>query len=203
MPRHPVGKAVAAAQTRKIRLMFFVTEDWYFCSHRLPLACAARDAGYQVTVVTRVTDHGDRITGEGFHLIPLDLRRGGSNPLHEFMLIWRLWRILRRERPELLHNVAIKPVIDGSAAAILARVPAVVNAVAGLGYVFSSGHFRAQLLKVFVRLGFRLLLNRRSTRVVLQNPDDQRLLVDTRLVDAERTRLIAVGRRHHYVYSDS
>jgi len=63
------------------KLLFLVTEDWYFCSHRLPIARAARDAGFAVTVATRVTDHGDVICAEGFDLVPLSMERANSYPL--------------------------------------------------------------------------------------------------------------------------
>ena len=116
----------------KPKLLFFVTEDWYFCSHRLPLALAARDAGYEVVVVTRVDRHGGSIESQGLRLIPIRLNRQGTNPIKDLTLIARLYRIYRRERPDIIHHVAMKPVIYGSLAARLARVPAVVNALAGM-----------------------------------------------------------------------
>ena len=74
---------LSATRGAQPKLLFLVTEDWYFCSHRLPLARAARDDGYQVLVATRVTADGERIRGEGFKLIPLRLRRRRSNPWNE------------------------------------------------------------------------------------------------------------------------
>ncbi|MGZ8217020.1 glycosyltransferase family 4 protein [Methylomagnum sp.] len=156
------------------KLLFFVTEDWYFCSHRLPLAVAAKEAGYDVAVVTRVRDHGPAIEAAGLRLIPLELARGGRNPLTEWLTVWRLYRILRRERPDLLHNVAMKPVLYGSLAAKLARVPRVVNALAGLGHIFGRD---GGWLRAGVKLAFRWLLNGGRSRVIVQNPDDLRLLV--------------------------
>jgi glycosyltransferase involved in cell wall biosynthesis len=157
------------------KLLYFVTEDWYFCSHRLPLAVAAKAAGYDVAVVTRVRDHGPAIEAAGLRLIPLELARGGRNPLTEWRTVWRLYRILRRERPALLHNVAMKPVLYGSLAAKLARVPRVVNALAGLGHIFGLD---GGWLQTGVKLAFRWLLNGRKRRVIVQNPDDLRLLVE-------------------------
>ena len=174
----------------KPKLLFFVTEDWYFCSHRLPLALAARDAGYEVVVVTRVDRHGGSIESQGLRLIPIRLNRQGTNPIKDLTLIARLYRIYRRERPDIIHHVAMKPVIYGSLAARLARVPAVVNALAGMGFLFSSRTAKARLLQPVVRLAFRMLLGGGNNRVILQNPDDVRLLTRAARLDPDRVHLI-------------
>jgi glycosyltransferase involved in cell wall biosynthesis len=174
----------------KPKLLFFVTEDWYFCSHRLPLALAARDAGYEVVVVTRVDRHGGSIESQGLRLIPIRLNRQGTNPIKDLTLIARLYRIYRRERPDIIHHVAMKPVIYGSLAARLARVPAVVNALAGMGFLFSSRTAKARLLQPVVRLAFRMLLGGGNSRVILQNPDDVRLLTRAARLDPDRVHLI-------------
>jgi glycosyltransferase involved in cell wall biosynthesis len=172
------------------KILYFVTEDWYFCSHRLELARAAKRAGFDIIVVTRVLQHGDKITAEGFKLLPIDLMRRGRNPWREIKKINELVRIYRRERPDIVHHVALKPVLYGSLAAHIARIPAVVNALAGLGYVFTSSQRQARLLRPFILLAYRLLLNRANTRVIVQNPDDLNLLVRQGGLDQSRTALI-------------
>jgi len=173
-----------------MKLLYFVTEDWYFCSHRLPIARAARDAGFEVVVATRVNAHADYITQEGFRLVPLKIRRRNRNPIQELEAILELVNIYRRERPDLVHHVALKPVLYGSFAARITGVPFVINALAGLGYVFSSDQLRAKIIKSFIRLAFRGLMNRPNSRVLLQNPDDQRLLIESKTILPELTTLI-------------
>lgn len=175
---------------RRPKLLFLVTEDWYFCSHRLPIARAARDAGFAVTVATRVADHGDVIRAEGFDLVPLSMKRANSNPLREILSLIEITQVYRRTRPDIVHHVAVKPALVGSLAARLAGVPRMVNAIAGLGYVFASDSLKAKILRPLISLGFRALLNGRHSRVIVQNPDDQRLLVQRRLVAPERMTLI-------------
>ncbi len=175
---------------RKTKLLFFVTEDWYFCSHRLPLALAARDAGYEVVVVTRVDRHGELIESRGLRLIPIQLNRQGINPIKDLALIAWLYRIYRREHPDIVHHVAMKPVLYGSLVARLARVPEMVNALAGMGFLFSSRTTKARLLQPLVRFAFRLLLGGANSRVILQNPDDVRLLTRAARLDPERVHLI-------------
>ncbi len=172
-------------------IIYVVTEDWYFCSHRLPIARAARDAGMKVVVATHVTMHRERIVNEGFRLIPLKMRRRNNNPLRELAAIVEIFSIYRRERPDLVHHVALKPVLYGSIAARMVCGPAVVNALAGMGYVFSSNSKQARLISFFVRRAFRLLFNSPRTHILLQNPDDRRLLIDSGAVLPERTEVIS------------
>ena len=173
-----------------LKILFFVTEDWYFCSHRLPLAIAAQQAGYEVTVVTRVTHHGDLIRSRGLNLIPIKISRRSRNPLKELGVIWQLLRIYREQKPDIVHHVALKPVLYGSIAARLAGVGAVVNALAGLGFLFVSKQRLASVLRPLVEVAFRVLLNRAYVRVIFQNPDDMGLLIGRGILESKRAVLI-------------
>jgi glycosyltransferase involved in cell wall biosynthesis len=157
----------------KPRVAFFVTVDWYFCHHYLALAVAVRDAGFAVSIITGVDAHGAVIRDAGLDLIPLEVSRKGMNPLRELLSIRRVTSILKTLRPDLLHNIAQKPVLYGTLAARLAGVPAVVNGVAGMGYLFTSDAPRARLVRGLVGGAYRSLLAAPNTRVLVQNPDDQ------------------------------
>ncbi|BBK30148.1 glycosyl transferase family 1 [Allostella humosa] len=150
-----------------------MTEDWFFWSHRTPIARAARDAGFRVVVATREDAHGDRIRGEGFELVPIKLRRTNVNPLAEMAAIGDLVDIYRREKPAIVHQVAIKPVVYGTWAAARAGVPAVINALDGLGFVYGSQRLSAKVLRPPVGLLLRWALNRPNVHVHLQNDDDR------------------------------
>lgn len=169
------GGLVTTTVARKRRLFFFVTADWYFVSHRLALGIAAKDAGYEVSVITRVREHGQTIHDAGLHLVPFEIARTGINPLAEFWTLIRLIALCRRERPDILHNVATKPVLYGSIAARIAGTPHVINALAGMGWLVSSGAGVTRWLKPVVRWALGRLL--RFGTVLVQNPDDARLLV--------------------------
>lgn len=172
------------------KLLYFVTEDWYFCSHRLSLAVAAKSAGYDVSVVTHVNAHGEVIRRAGIRLIPFDLSRRGMNPLSELAVLARLIKVYRKEKPDILHHVAMKPVLYGSLAARFAGVPCVVNALAGLGYIFTSDAPKARCLRPIVASAFKSLLNRKKSRLILQNDDDRHLFIYNRFINAERIKLI-------------
>lgn len=177
------------AGSRK-KLLFLVTEDWYFCSHRMPPALAAQTAGYEVVVATRVGRRGADIEAAGFKLIPIGLQRRSRNPYRELLSIAEIARVYWRERPDVVHHVALKPVLYGSVAALLARSPAVVNAMAGMGFLFTSGSRSAGILRGLVSRVFKVLLNARRNVLILQNPDDARMLVSAGLVEPSRVRLI-------------
>ena len=110
------------------RVMLVVTDDWYLWSHRIGLAVAARDAGYEVTVVTRVREHGERTRALGLNLVDVDFARGRLFPWANLRTVHALCGIYRHLEPHLVHHVAIKPIVLGSVAAAWVRVPAVVNA---------------------------------------------------------------------------
>ena len=174
----------------KGKILYLVAEDWYFCSHRLPLACAARDEGYEVVVATRVTAHGDQITRNGLKLIPINMCRRSLNPLSELPSLFHLIKIYRQERPDLVHHVALKPVIYGSLTAVITRIPVKINALGGLGYVYSSASKKAWLLRAMLRIVLRGLLNRSNSQVILQNNDDLEILVKAGILKPDRATLI-------------
>ncbi|MSQ68999.1 MAG: glycosyltransferase family 1 protein [Gammaproteobacteria bacterium] len=176
----------AGRGAERLKLLFVVTEDWYFISHRLPLALAARAAGFEVAVATRAGRQAQLIGEAGLRLIPFELSRRGGNPLREVLALWRLYR---REQPDLVHHVALKPVMFGALAAWLARVPAQVNAVAGLGWLFTSSSGIVRLARPLLRWVLARLLNQPQSLTIVQNPDD-RAALEQAGVAATRLRLI-------------
>jgi lipopolysaccharide/colanic/teichoic acid biosynthesis glycosyltransferase/glycosyltransferase involved in cell wall biosynthesis len=179
-----------ATPDAKPRLFFLITEDSYFWTHRLDLARAARDAGMDVHIVTRIREHGKRITDEGFTLVPIPFVRSGRQPFGELLAVLKLARLYRRLQPDLVHHVAMKPILYGSWAARLAGVPAVVNAFAGLGYVFIEQNWKARLLRAGVKMGMRSALALRNARVILQNDADCNRLIHEKVVRREQVAMI-------------
>ena len=172
------------------KLLYFVSVDWYFVSHRLPLAVAARDAGYDVTVVTHVIKDGGAIRDAGLKLVPVTIGRASLNPLRELQSVAELIGHYRRIAPDLVHNVAVKPVVYGTLAARASGVKGIVNALMGLGWVFSSDSAKARALRPLVTAALRSSLSGTNTRTIVQNADDAALLAERRLTRAENIRLI-------------
>lgn len=168
------------------KLLFLVTEDWYFVSHRLPLAVAARAEGLEVVVATRLESLTQDIEAAGIRAIPFEMSRRGMNPLHELATLVRLWRLYRRERPNIVHHVALKPVLLGGMAARLTGIHAVVSAVAGMGFLFADAGRLPWARAWFKRLLPTVI---GPGRAIVQNPDDAALL-EASGVRTDRIRLI-------------
>jgi glycosyltransferase involved in cell wall biosynthesis len=175
---------------KRTRLMFVVTEDWYFVSHRLGLAIAAQRAGYDVSVVTRIREHRAQIDSAGIQVLEWEHQRGGLNPFTALRSICHLVQMYRLVRPQLVHHVALKPALIGSIAARIARVPRVINAVAGMGWVYSSDSGLARALRPILRAALSMVFRHHSVFVLVQNQTDERMFAELG-VPAERVRLIS------------
>ena len=166
------------------RLLFILNDAPFFVSHRLSLAVAARDAGFEVHVaVAHESGAVDTIRSVGIHHHDIPLKRAARGPVGEIRLIGTLARIIRDLRPDLIHAVTMKPVLYGGALARLLQVPAVVNAVTGLGYLFLIEGAMANLQRTFVKRLYKFALGHPNGRAIFQNPDDLKLFLDGRLVD--------------------
>jgi glycosyltransferase involved in cell wall biosynthesis len=159
-----------------LKLLFVVNVDWFFASHRLPIALQALREGYEVHVATTFTDRQEELQRLGLKLHALPMDRGATGPWQAFATFRRILQILREVRPAIVHLVTVKPVVLGGIAARVARVPAVVAAVSGLGFVFLAQGLRSRFLRIGVVALYRLALGHPNLKVVFQNDDDRAVL---------------------------
>ena len=175
---------------RKLKLIIVVSEDRSFWSHRLSLAQSAIEAGFNVTLLTKVNKLEKKIKEKGINVINIDFVRSAKSPLIDLLNIIKLIFIFRKEKPDLIHNVALKTILIGSLAALFSRNAVVVNAFTGLGYVFSSNQFQAKVIRLFIKPIFRLVIRRRNYWTIFQNPDDLNLFNNLGLIEPDRSMLI-------------
>lgn len=168
------------------RLLYLVTEDWFFHSHFLPMARAARADGFEVVVATRFSKHRAAIEREGFQTVSLPWRRSGEGPLGTARSFLAVLRLLRCQGPDILHCIALKPVIFGGLAAKLARRPATVCAITGLGRTWVSDGSRDRTLKALVGHTLRLIVCDGNARLLVENRDHERAFVRTDVAPADR-----------------
>lgn len=173
-----------------MKIILFANTEWYLFNFRLSLARALQAQGHEVLLISPPGEYGARLQALGFRWQGLPMDRKSLNPLQELRLLVHLWRLYRREQPALAHHFTIKCVVYGSMAALLARVPARVNAVAGMGYVFTNQALKALLLRPVVRGLLRLVLNGRGARLILQNSDDVAAFAQAGLVHPAVVRLV-------------
>lgn len=159
------------------KVLFVVNADWFFLSHRLPIAQEALREGYEVHIATPLTDKLTALQSHGLVVHPLSMDRSSSGILAAGKTIWQIFRVFKLVKPDVVHLVTIKPVLLGGIAARLASVPAVVVAVSGLGFVFVAKGVKAAVRRWLVGCMYGLALGHRNLRVVFQNADDHAILV--------------------------
>src|SRR6476659_2464537 len=159
------------------RILYVVTEDWYFLSHRLPMARAAKAAGYEVHVATRLNKGKAAIEEEGFTPHALSWQRGSLSPTHSLAGVAELRRLLRALKPDILHNISLKPVLLGGIASLGLSSVAVVNSLTGLGTLFVGNHRKSELTRPLVVAALKARLKRPNVRTIVQNPDDKRFVL--------------------------
>ena len=185
------SELVDHAEVAQRRLLFVVNYPSFFLSHRLPIAQKARLLGYDVHVATMPgSDEVKAIEHLGFVHHKLNLSPSGINPLRELRSAFGLYRLFRKVQPDIVHLVTIKPVVYGGIAARLARIPSIVAAVSGLGYIFLAKGLKAIFLRAVASILYRLALRRPGTKVIFQNPDDRNMLVRLGAIDRNQAILI-------------
>lgn len=178
---------------RPIHVVLTVSVDWFFLSHRLPIARALRDRGWRVTVATQETDGRAAIEREGLELAALPLDRGSRDIGRELRVVAALVQLYRSIRPDVVHHVSPKGILYGSVAARVAGVRRIINAVSGLGYAFIQREVhrpRDHALRAAVRAAYRAAFLGAETRVIFQNLDDAAMLGVRELGEPGRYRLI-------------
>ncbi len=154
------------------KLVFLVTEASYFFSHRYPVAKAAQKKGYHVIVLTRPQGLEERFAREGFQLCPLMyLTRASLGLFEQARAFLEIWGWYRKLKPDITHHVAMKPILLGTVAAFFAGVPRIVNAVTGLGYLYTSPALKARVLKR-IFLGVLKIFSSENVTYIVQNQDD-------------------------------
>jgi glycosyltransferase involved in cell wall biosynthesis len=171
------------------RLLLVVPYPRFFLSHRLPLAEAAKRAGYDVSIATAPLEGSTKIAA-AFPWFSVHWSVFRDEPLGELRMFRDLVRIYRRVRPDIVHHVTVKPVLYGTLAARITRVPAVLNAMAGMGDSFGGQRFRDRIWSVLTTWLMRIMTRHRRMRMIVQNETDLELLVSARIVRREQIVLI-------------
>lgn len=171
-----------------MRVLFLANTDWYLYNFRLDLAKAVREAGHEVILAAPEGVFQRAIEEEGFAFQPVKMSRRGVNPIEEWAAVRRMEGLYREVQPDLVHHFTLKAVVHGSLGAKRAGVPHIVNAVAGLGYAFTDPSLKARLIRQGIVRALRRSLD--GTELILQNPDDERVLHEAGVLTGSRAHLI-------------
>jgi glycosyltransferase involved in cell wall biosynthesis len=165
-----------------MKIALLAPSDAYLYNFRGALAAALKAAGHEVLLISPPGPHGDLFLKRGFRWLAAPMDRASLNPLKELWLLVWLYRLLKRERVDLVHGFVMKGALYGALAGRMAGVPARVSSITGLGYLFLSEDATARVLRLLIRLLSRLAFSGAGSRVVLQNRDDLALFRDQGLV---------------------
>ncbi len=153
------------------KLLIVVNVDWFFISHRLVIAEEAVKQNWDVYVACTDTGRSQEITKKGISFINLPISRSGMNPIEELKTLKHLLKIYKKIKPDVVHQITMKPVVYGSVVAKLLKIKGVVNAISGLGYNFTAER-RTFTSKIILKL-MKYAFNRNQVAIIFQNEDDE------------------------------
>ncbi len=172
------------------KLLLVVNVPWFFISHRLPVALAAKLRGYDVHIATSSGPEVEQIREKGFVVHEISFSRSSITPINEIKTLFSLFKLYKGLKPDIVHHVTIKPVLYGSFVAHLTNVTHVVNAISGLGFVFISTGLVAKLRRQLVEKAYRYVLHKQNVVAIFQNPDDQNSFIDAGILEKNKTIII-------------
>lgn len=155
------------------KLVILTSDDWYFLSHRLPMASAAKSMGMDVVVVTSGGPRVSEIEELGYRHIQLDaMSRMHKGLLKSLRLAFVLRGFLNKEKPDLVLNVGLRLAVLATVGNFPRNRPEIINLIAGLGYLFTSNRLHARILGPFIKFVMRFIFRRRNVHLITQNRDN-------------------------------
>jgi len=173
------------------KLLMILNTDYALLSHRIDLAIAAKNEGYEVHIACGVTDFKDEIENYGITLHDIKITRSGLNIFKELIVFYRIYTLCRWLVPSVIHLITIKPMVYGGIASRLLRLKGVIFAISGLGYVFSSRQRKARVIKTIIKPIYKYIFNGKNSTVILQNRNDIYYMLNNRLLAQDKIVLIA------------
>ena len=161
----------------KTKLLFIVNVDWFFISHRLPVALEALRQGFEVHIATEITDSVEKLQTLGLIVHPLTITRSNTGLISNIRTFFQILSTINKINPDLVHLVTIKPVLLGGIASRITAVPCVVVAISGLGSVYISNGIKATIRRWFIGRIYRVALGHHNSKFIFQNKNDMKILL--------------------------
>lgn len=170
-------------QEKKISIAIVDNSTWNIYNFRFTLIKRLKAAGYRVIVIAPVDEYIHYLNESYFtkHIPTKRMAPQSKNPLRDLMLIWELYKIYKKEKPDLVLNYTIKPNIFGNIAARIAGIPS-FSTITGLGYTFMTQNLTNKLVKHLYRFALRGV-----KKIIFHNPDDRQLFVKRNLSKATQS----------------
>ncbi|MBT6048204.1 MAG: glycosyltransferase family 4 protein [Candidatus Scalindua sp.] len=174
----------------KTKLLFIVNVDWFFISHRLPVALEALRQGFEVHIATEITDSVEKLQTLGLIVHPLTITRSNTGLISNIRTFFQILSTINKINPDLVHLVTIKPVLLGGIASRITAVPCVVVAISGLGSVYISNGIKATIRRWFIGRIYRVALGHHNSKFIFQNKNDMKILLKLSGQPVRKTELI-------------
>ena len=171
------------------KILFVVNVDWFFLSHRLPIAIAAKAEGYEVHIACQLTEKGSGIHNYGFHIHELPIGRSSASLSQELKTLLAIRKLVKSIKPDVIHSVTIKPVLYTGLVTRFSNVARVAS-ISGLGFIFIAEGFKAAIVRWIIGFVYKLALRRLRTKVIFQNPTDQELFVSSGIIKSNQALLV-------------
>lgn len=170
------------------RLYLIVNEDRFFLSHRKDIALAAQKNGWEVKIFCKDTGQRQDVEALGLEMVELPINPTGTNLKEELRTLRFLYNLYRKDKPDVVHHVGLKNILWGGIAAKLAKIKGVVNAVSGLGVLFSGEDY--SLKTKLILEAMRFANNRKNVSLIFQNQEDKQLFIDRHIALPEQCEYI-------------
>lgn len=158
------------------KIIFVVNVDWFFISHRLPLALEALKKGYKVHIACGITDKKEYLESLGLIVHNLSISRSGTGIKNELNTFIEIYRVLKKINPDIAHFISIKPVLYGGIASRFLDIPKKVFSISGLGFIFIKQGLKATIVKLIIKRMYNFALGGKNSHVIVQNPDDRKVV---------------------------
>ena len=179
---------------RNKKILFLVNQLSFFISHRLPIAQAAMVEGFNVVIGYGEVGNSDidpkLLEQKGFKIKHIAMYRGGINLFKDIKTCFHIWRFFKKEKPDIVHLITIKPYLYGGIISRILRVPGVLSAVSGLGTLFISKDLKIKFLRFILYPIYKLTFNHLNQKVIIQNESDSKVLVDWGVLNISKIKLL-------------
>ncbi|MFT5756064.1 MAG: glycosyltransferase involved in cell wall biosynthesis [Alteromonadaceae bacterium] len=171
------------------KLLFIVNVDWFFLSHRLPIAVEAIKQGFDVHLACSITEKKMELEAYGITIHPLMISRSGTSILNEIKSLKQVYTVVNSIKPDIIHTVTIKPVLYGNIVSRWLKVPTRISSISGLGYVFISTGLKSKAFKLIISLLYRIALHG-ANKVIFQNNADLNVIKNMGAITPQQVQII-------------
>lgn len=172
------------------KILLLISEDWFALSHFKPLIATLREFADEVVIATRSSGRFDELIALGARVVPFDFRRSSLSPLQQAGTVRSLARFIAQERPNVVHVVAMQPMVLSALALRLAPRCRVVMHLTGLGFLGISDGMAARVIRPVAFTALGGILRRPDTWLLAENPDDRAYLTDNGIKIGTRSTLL-------------